>query len=294
MCSKKKYAVFTMDVEDFSDAGCLARRGLSPDDDMLDGIDKYVSLLERHGIRATLFTLCHTAKRIEEKLASISERGHAIALHGYDHTSLDKLTAEEFREKTKKAKEYLEGILGKRVEGYRAPFFSMDDEKIEVLRSLGFKYDSSSHGFTRNYLKGGFSLEGFENRLSGVYSKDGLYEFSLSCENILGCTYPVSGGGYVRLCPWPLVRDGIKRYIKKNDCYVFYLHPFELSDNRSDAVAELPRSERFYLSSGISAYAEKIERIIEMLKREGYTFVTFDELCDEVEKEEKTAALQVK
>jgi Ca2+-binding EF-hand superfamily protein len=60
---------------------------------------------------------------------------------------------------------------------------------------------------------------------------------------------------------------------------VFYLHPFEISDNRCSDLTGLPKNERFYMSYGISSYAKRIERIIEMLKKEGYSFVTFEELC---------------
>ena len=279
MGERQKYAVFTMDVEELYDTGCIAARGLHPEDDVLDGLDKYIELLEKHGIRATLFTLATTAKRIEEKIRKYSKRGHRVALHGYDHNSLDKFTPEEFRKRVITAKKYLESITGERVEGYRAPFFSMDDEKIDVLKDLGFAYDSSSQVFEKNYLRGAFTMEGFEKISEGVAKNGDIFEFSLPCENILGCKYPVSGGGYDRICPWFFVKYGVKRYIKKNDTYVFYLHPFEISDNRCSDLTGLPKNERFYMSYGISSYAKRIECIIEMLKKEGYSFVTFEELC---------------
>lgn len=285
MENNKKYAVFSMDVEDLADAGCLVMRGIAPDNDVSDGLDEYISILERHGIRATLFTLRTTAEKIEEKLKKYSDRGHSIAVHGYDHTPLNYLDAEEFKGAVRDTKEYLEALTGKEVTGYRAPFFSMDNEKLEVLKELGFKYDSSSHDFTKNYLKeklikGGFDLSEQEGFLSGASYKDGFFEFGLSCENILGCSYPVSGGGYVRLCPWPLVKNGLWRYIRKNDFYVFYLHPFELSQNRPKDIPGIPATEKHYLNGGINKYGKKIEKIINMLKREGYEFVTFDDLCE--------------
>ncbi len=296
MENKRKYAVFSMDVEDFADAGCLVMRGINPDNDVSDGVDEYISILERHGIKATLFTLKTTAEKIEEKLKMYSERGHSVAVHGYDHTPLNYLDADEFKSGIKKAKEYFEKLLGKEITGYRAPFFSMDNEKIEVLKELGFKYDSSSHDFTKNYLKGklikgGFNLTDHERFLSGASHKDGFFEFSLSCENILGCSYPVSGGGYVRLCPWPLVKNGLRRYIRKNDFYVFYLHPFELSNNCPKDISGIPAAEKHYLNGGIKSYGRKIEKIISMLKREGYEFVTFDELCELKLSEKETCLL---
>lgn len=289
MGNNRKYAIFTMDVEDFSDAGCLALNGFSADDNMLDGMDEYIDLLEHYGIKATLFTLKTTAVKIEEKLKEYARRGHSIALHGLDHTPLHHLDREAFKENIRDAKEYFESLIGKEIRGYRAPFFGMDNEKLAVLRELGFKYDSSSHDFTKNYLKGKLDIGDFDRKCSGAFFKDGFFEFSLSCQNILGCSYPVSGGGYVRLCPWFIVKSGLKRYIKNNDMYVFYLHPFELSKNRSHCLKGVPAGDKHYLNGGIKQFGKKIEKIIEMLKKENYTFITFDELCDMIETKELSA-----
>lgn len=38
----------------------------------------------------------------------------------------------------------------------------------------------------------------------GIYRKGEFYEFSLSCQRLLGQNYPISGGGYVRLSNWEL------------------------------------------------------------------------------------------
>ncbi len=285
MGNKKKYAVFTMDVEDFADSGCFVSRGVVPRCETYDGIDEYVGILENHGIKATLFTLKSSAEKIEEKLLEYSKRGHEIALHGYDHTPLNLMDTDDFCRKIRESKEYFEKLLGKDVLGFRAPYFSMDNEKVEILREIGFRYDSSSHAFTKNYLKdklinGIFDLSDYESIMTGASSKDGFFEFSLSCENILGCSYPVSGGGYVRLCPWPIVKSGLKRYIRKNDFYVFYLHPFELSKKRDKTIKGLSLGEKHYINGGISKYAKKIEKIIQMLKNEVYEFVTFEKLCN--------------
>ena len=115
--------------------------------------------------------------------------------------------------------------------------------------------------------------------MSGAYKKEGFFEYGLSCQNILGCSYPVSGGGYVRLCPWFIVKGALHRYIRKNDLYVFYLHPFELSRKSCGRIKGLPKRDNYYLKGGISKFRKKIEKIIGMLKSEGYEFVTFEELC---------------
>lgn len=85
MEQRKKYAVFTMVVEEFTDTECVANSGQTVTCDMLDGLDEYIRLLEKHDIRATLFTVCQTACRHKERLQRYLARGHRIALHGLEH-----------------------------------------------------------------------------------------------------------------------------------------------------------------------------------------------------------------
>ena len=56
MENRKKYAVFTMDVEEFNDTECVANSGQQVTQDMLDGLDEYIRLLEKYEIKATMFT----------------------------------------------------------------------------------------------------------------------------------------------------------------------------------------------------------------------------------------------
>ena len=46
-----KYAVFTMDVEAFSDAECLKNKTYKCTDEMFDGIDNYLALLDKYSIK---------------------------------------------------------------------------------------------------------------------------------------------------------------------------------------------------------------------------------------------------
>ena len=52
---RKKYAVFTMDVEEFTDTECVANSGETVTRDMLDGLDEYIRLLEKNHIDFATF-----------------------------------------------------------------------------------------------------------------------------------------------------------------------------------------------------------------------------------------------
>ena len=43
----KKYAVFTMDVEAFTDTECVGYSGAHVQEDLLDGLDEYIRLAGR-------------------------------------------------------------------------------------------------------------------------------------------------------------------------------------------------------------------------------------------------------
>ena len=74
----KKYAIFTMDVEAFCDTECLKNKGLESYDQMFDGIDNYLALLDKYNIKADLFIVANIADQIQDKLENAIKRGHKL------------------------------------------------------------------------------------------------------------------------------------------------------------------------------------------------------------------------
>jgi len=283
--NKTKYAVFTMDVEAFTDTECVSNSNTPVDVDLLDGFDEYIKILDRHGIKSTLFTVGKLAPKIADQLKPHIKNGHELALHSYNHVAPMNISVEKFREQTLKAKNLLLETFGKDVKGFRAPFFSIDNERLNVLKELGFKYDSSHLGFSKARHTVDIDLGGFKEVREGFFCENGFFEFGLSTQKIFGVPYPVSGGGYVRLSNWDFIKSIIWQYIKKNNNYVFYLHPFELTRQKIPFLKDLKAYDKYYLKAGITSYGRHIEQIIKMLKKCGYTFVTFEELTEILNKE---------
>ena len=75
----------------------------------------------------------------------------------------------------------------------------------------------------------------------------------------------------------------ISRYLKKNDLYVFYIHPFELS--KLD-IPEVPSSTsiitKFRFAHGRDSVEDKITRLVDLLRSNGYTFTTFSEIQKDI------------
>lgn len=283
--NQTKYAVFTMDVEAFTDTECLCSHGLTSDVDVLDGMDEYLKLLDRHDIKGTLFTVGDLAPRIVNRLKPHIANGHALALHSYAHVAPVTVPLEQFREKTRLAKEQLSELFGIEIKGFRAPCFSMDREHLNILQELGFCYDSSFLNFLKARHTVKLDLSNFEHLRDGIYRKDNFYEFALSKEKVFGMCLPISGGGYVRLGYWEFIKALIRRHIRKHDYYVFYLHPFEMTKKKLPFFKELRSYDKYYLKKGISTFSKRVEKIIQMLKKDGYEFVTYEQLVHIMSKE---------
>ncbi len=76
-------------------------------------------------------------------MREIHERGYEVASHGYGHVLVHHQSPEEFRKDISRAKGILEDIIGDRVLGYRAPSFSITDWAVEIIKEVGYQYDSS-------------------------------------------------------------------------------------------------------------------------------------------------------
>ncbi len=284
MKNKRKMAVFTMDLEHFVDTGCVRASGADIQDDMLDGLDEYIELLDRHGIKATLFAMCPAAQKVKDKVKKYLDAGHTLALHGDEHVAPMTLSPEEFKNSIRSAKDKLEQMFGTRVRGYRAPFFSLDNSRMDVLGELGFDYDASRLAYQGRDYAGHIDVDGFEQLSDGAFKRGKFYEFGTACQRFMGIPVPLSGGGYVRLGNWGFVLSMLSEYLQKSDYYVFYLHPFELSRRKVPHVPHLKLHDQWYLSVGLHTYRYKIETIIRLLKKFGYEFVTFEEMADYYEK----------
>lgn len=195
-------------------------------------VPKALSFLERmahDGIHMTVFVLGCIAEENPELIKEIAEMGHEIACHGMEHDLVYKLSAKQFKERTKRAKEILESITGNPIIGYRAPCFSMENEKLSILWELGFVYDASLIRFKEHNLYNILDISGFDHKESMVFIQNNKYEFETPTLDIAGISIPISGGGYFRIFPLWLTKYFIKKHWEKEENFIFYIHPFELT-----------------------------------------------------------------
>jgi len=166
---------------------------------------------------------------------------------------------DEFRGDIRKSRKILEDIIGEEVIGYRAPSYSITNKSrwaFEVLVEEGFKYDSSIFPIRHDFygmpdaprfpfvvsLNGNnkfeFSILNFELNTAAPNNRstaapNSIVEFPISTVKVLGTNFPISGGGYFRLFPYPIIRKGLKRINEvEKESFMFYIHPWEIDPNQ--------------------------------------------------------------
>ena len=275
-----KYAVLSMDVEDWYHLDYFDRKKCDLSVSMLDGIIHYRSLLKRHEIVSTFFVLGELAKAgIRRDLIGLKMGGSEIASHGWAHQRPLTMSQKEFSEDLKRSKGEIEDVIGERVEGYRAPCFNMDRLHLESVREAGYSYDSSRILCDDHPLYGNLDVEEFEQVTQDIFRLRDFFEFQVSTLSIFGREVPVSGGGYLRIFPWPFMKWLLRRFLKKHNFYVLYIHPFELSEISKPIIPANTHSlTRRRFLTGRQGVARKLDKLIRLLKEHGFTFTTFGAL----------------
>ena len=278
-----KYAFMTMDVESFYDIECLKDKDIKYDENYSfeESMKDYVNLLDKYNIKGTFFTLCSSLNKAKPYLLKSIENNHEVALHGYSHKSPLQMNEKEFEENIILAKDILEKELNTKIIGYRAPCFGILDSHIEILKRNGFLYDSSSLNFHLAINSGKVTLDDYERLNNLCYKKDNFFEITPNRVKAYSGHLPISGGGYIRLVPWFVIRYYIKKCIKKTDSYMFYVHPYEVSKRKTPKLKGLSFVEKLYISIGKKSYLKKIEKIIKYLKKKGFEFKSLKEYTKE-------------
>lgn len=243
-------SIMSVDVEDWFH---ILEAASAPDMSRWDSLPscveqnfhKLLDLFSEKNVRVTCFFLGYVAERYPQLVKEALDRGHEIASHGYAHRLIYTLTPQSFLEDVRKSKEILEGITGQAVNGYRAPGFSVTAETpwfFEKLVETGYRYDSSVFPAPRQH--GGLS--------TGKYSPhlitDKLMEFPITVADVLGKRFCFFGGGYLRLFPYPVVRQMCRKVLGENRPVIFYVHPREIDPDHPRLSLGLTRTFKSYVN----------------------------------------------
>ncbi len=283
----KKYAVLSMDIEDWHQLYYFKGKA-DTSFSMLDGFTNYLALLDKYGVKTTFFVLGDIAELVKDELVAAHQNGHEIACHGLTHTRPVDLSAKSFRSEIREAKQILEKIVGEPVNGYRAPCYGIDNQRYKIVEEEGFTYSSSKMDVKGHPLYGELDLSEFESPMQSVYVKENMTEFALSTQKFLGKDIAVSGGGWLRLLPWGcLMKPLVKKYLKRAQVYTLYIHPFELSRKKMPKVEGTSLLTNVRARRGLGKVEKRMEKLIKLLQKNGFEFVTFTQLKELAKSEGK-------
>ncbi len=107
-------------------------------------IPRFIELFEELNIKGTFFIIANQAIQNKKYIRQLYENGHEIANHTLNH--LNNINRMDYKTKFKEINEadkILSDIIGNKIVGFRAPYYSIDNEMFRILNDLKYKYDSS-------------------------------------------------------------------------------------------------------------------------------------------------------
>lgn len=239
----------SFDVEEFFQAHNLARAAppgrwdtfQSRVDMQVDTVLETLQSAPGGRLKATFFFLGWVAERHPDMVRKVAGQGHEIASHGYGHQFIYRQSQSQFRDDLRKSLAILENIAGQKVQGYRAPSFSITRDclwALDIIKEEGLSYDSSLFPV---YLG---NRGGVMERFTPHRIRAGLCEIPVASLPVMGLRIPLSGGFYFRFYPSFFTRRGIRSMNRRGESAVLYFHPWEF-DPEQPKLAGIPAFSRF-------------------------------------------------
>ena len=107
------------------------------------GLPRIIALLERERIAATWFVPGHSLETFADNTQAILGGGHELACHGWFHEDFSELPGEEQAAVLGRSVEAVRRASGAPPRGFRAPYWALGRESLDLVVEAGFQYDSS-------------------------------------------------------------------------------------------------------------------------------------------------------
>ena len=221
--------IMSFDIEDYYHI--FYRNWLGKQIDPTEEVDhctnQILDALAKYDCKATFFVVGLVAKKFPRLIRRIHEAGHEVGSHGHEHIYVKRITPDAFRNDLIESKKTLEEIVGVNVIGFRAPEFSIDSSTpwaFDILRELGFKYDSSLFPFSGSRY-GDATIPQTPYEISTPHGP--LLEMPMSTVSMGKRRVPVAGGGYLRYFPVSFNSWAIRKINQESRRAIVYMHPYE-------------------------------------------------------------------
>ncbi len=107
------------------------------------GAPRLLELFARESIPTTWFVPGHTLVTFPESTEAIVAGGHELATHGWYHEDFAELSRDETRAVLERSRDAVAAVSGAAPQGFRAPYWSLGGQTLELVEAAGYRYDSS-------------------------------------------------------------------------------------------------------------------------------------------------------
>ena len=236
--------------------------------------DELLNILQMKNTKATFFVLGWIAEKYPNLIKIIHDYGHEIGCHGYAHQLITTLNQKEFSKDLLKARDIIGSVTGRPPLSYRGPGFSItvnNEWALGTIAECGFKYDSTiypgkhGHGGHQNFSSDPVTIK-FEN------SDKTLKEFPVSVTKVFGKQMCFSGGGYLRLLPYFIIKKKFMHFNTQNNPVMVYLHPRDFDPDTPRLKMPFYRTLKCYIN--LKSTQKKFDRLLE-----DFDFTTLESFC---------------
>ncbi len=301
-----KYIILSFDTE--SDIGSWTQNYASID----KAVPLLLQLLETKNIKATFLWECIAAKHNPGMVKNVSNHGHEVGIHSYNHESLGNpgyfipgdrpILPEEIPNRLAKTVNYLESLINIKPVSSRAPRLWGNETMIKTLEDLNFYVDSTCIFSSKNKNLFPYHPDSFDITKQGNMKLLEIPLGGLVGDMIEYTTYKVKNMAK-RLNPngddigqWPILRlYGAKEFAGFFEPYLetqirergysvlcIYLHPWEFIPMPKVIECIEARSElSFTLYENTGEYTlQALNEFIDIMKTKSYKFVTLRQMYD--------------
>ncbi|MBO8158314.1 MAG: polysaccharide deacetylase family protein [Thermosyntropha sp.] len=101
-------------------------------------VPQMLEIFDKKGVKVTFFVTGKWAKKNQELLKKMSDKGHSIQNHGYEHVHFNSLSIEESVEQIKKAEKIIYEITGRKTKFFASPYGEQSHKILTAVSSIGY------------------------------------------------------------------------------------------------------------------------------------------------------------
>lgn len=147
-----------------------------------DKTAQILDILDEYDVKVTYFVTGMWARKNEQALRAIADRGHEIGSHSYSHKDYANLSDDQIREDLKKTDEVFESIIGRKPAIFRAPYGSWNARIVDAV--CGEEYDFIQWDVDSLDWKG-LTAQAMEKRIFSKVQSGSIMLFHNDAEHIL-------------------------------------------------------------------------------------------------------------